>query len=676
MGGTGVIDRFLEVFTRYIDSGFGLLQGEVKWLAGVLIAIDLVLAALFWAMAPDEDVIARLVKKTLFIGVFAYIINNWTNLARIVFESFAGLGLKASGTGLSEADFLRPGRVAQVGLDAGKPILDSISGLMGFVSFFENFIQIAVLLFAWAIVILAFFILAIQLFVSLIEFKLTTLAGFVLIPFGLFNKTAFAAERVLGNVMSSGIKVLVLAVIVGIGTTLFSQFTQGFAGQPTIEDAMGLVLAALSLLGLGIFGPGVANGIISGGPQLGAGAAVGTGLAAGGLVRRRRRPRRGRARRRARRSRRRCGRSRTRRRIDRGSRDDRLPHRLRWTDRRRSGRERHRRGRTGRQLGRRPGCGKPAPPRRFSDGRQLSFGRAQRLQGDRRHDRRRRRARRSFGRHHSVDRRTRLGARHAPPPVRPPECFHRCPRRARGRRRRLRLFRLCQRRRVMFFKRTDVRYGRTPEPETPYQRAAQAWDDRIGSGPRPGEELAADWRSARCFSPAAWPPGSSGSRRPARSCLGSCRSTGWVKRRPSRPPMRHTSRPIRKWRGISRGSWRRSAPFRPTPSSCARTGCGLTTTRRARARWRSAITPAPTTRSPSSAGSRSRSTSAASSAPRPPSFRVAWTERRFQDGALAATERWTAILTVAIQTPRDPETLKKNPLGVYVTALNWSKELG
>ena len=60
MGGTGVIDRFLEVFTRYIDSGFGLLQGEVKWLAGVLIAIDLVLAALFWAMAPDEDVIARL----------------------------------------------------------------------------------------------------------------------------------------------------------------------------------------------------------------------------------------------------------------------------------------------------------------------------------------------------------------------------------------------------------------------------------------------------------------------------------------------------------------------------------------------------------------------------------------------------------------------------------------
>ncbi|MFX5668504.1 P-type conjugative transfer protein TrbL, partial [Acinetobacter baumannii] len=53
MGGTGVVDRFLEVFTRYIDSGFGPLQGEVKWLAATLIVIDLVLAALFWAWAPE-----------------------------------------------------------------------------------------------------------------------------------------------------------------------------------------------------------------------------------------------------------------------------------------------------------------------------------------------------------------------------------------------------------------------------------------------------------------------------------------------------------------------------------------------------------------------------------------------------------------------------------------------
>jgi type IV secretion system protein TrbL len=285
MGGTGVIDRFLETFTSYIDSGFGLLGGEVGFLASTLAAIDITLAALFWAWGPDEDIIARLVKKTLFVGVFAYLIGNWNNLAKIVFQSFSGLGLKAAGSGLSAADFLRPGRVAQVGIDAGHPILDVISSLMGYVSFFENFLQIVVLLFAWFIILLSFFILAIQLFVTLIEFKLTTLAGFVLIPFGLFGKTAFLAERVLGNVVSSGVKVLVLAVIVGIGSTLFAQFTQGFGGaQPTIDDAMALVLAALALLGLGMFGPGIANGVVSGGPQLGAGAVIGTGLVAAGAT--------------------------------------------------------------------------------------------------------------------------------------------------------------------------------------------------------------------------------------------------------------------------------------------------------------------------------------------------------------------------------------------------------
>jgi P-type conjugative transfer protein TrbG/P-type conjugative transfer protein TrbL len=243
MGGTGVIDNFLGIFTRYIDSGFGLVQGDVRWMAGVLIAIDITLAGVFWALAPDEDVIARLIKKTLYIGVFAFIIGNFNNLAQLIYNSFAGLGIEAGGGTLSQAQLLQPGRLAQVGITAGQPILISISGLMGFTSFFDNFIQIAILLIAWLILVISFFIMAIQLFVSLIEFKLTTLAGFVLVPFGLFGRTAFLAEKVLGNVVSSGVKVLVLAVIVGIGSTIFGQFTSGFNDPPTISDALTLTRA-------------------------------------------------------------------------------------------------------------------------------------------------------------------------------------------------------------------------------------------------------------------------------------------------------------------------------------------------------------------------------------------------------------------------------------------------
>ncbi len=236
------------------------------------------LAALFWAWSPDEDILARLVKKTLYVGFFALLIGNFNGFARIIFDSFSGLGLKAAGSTLTAAQLLQPGRVAQVGIDAGRPILQAASGLVGFSMFqLSTWVELFVLLLAWLIVLISFFVMAIQLFVTLIEFKLTTLAGFVLVPFGLFGKTAFLAERVLGNVIASGVKILVLAVIVGIGTGLFSQFTQNFSGtQPTMDDVLAMALAALSLLGLGIYGPSIATGLASGAPQLGAGAAVGT----------------------------------------------------------------------------------------------------------------------------------------------------------------------------------------------------------------------------------------------------------------------------------------------------------------------------------------------------------------------------------------------------------------
>ena len=288
MNDVTVIDRFLDTFSRYIDSGFGLLQGEVAFLTATLIVIDMTLAGLFWAMGhafgQGEDVIAKLLRKVLYVGAFAYIIGNFNMLAGVVFRSFAGLGLTASGSTLSMGSFLQPGRLAKAGIDAAAPILQQISTLTGFPDVFINFDTIVVLFFAWLVVIISFFVLAVQLFVTLLEFKLTTLAGFVLVPFALWNKTAFLAEKVLGNVVSSGIKVLVLAVIVGIGTGLFAEFRIPAGAEPSIDQALVIMLASLSMLALGIFGPGIATGLVSGGPQLGAGAMAGATLGAAGAA--------------------------------------------------------------------------------------------------------------------------------------------------------------------------------------------------------------------------------------------------------------------------------------------------------------------------------------------------------------------------------------------------------
>jgi type IV secretion system protein VirB5 len=60
----------------------------------------------------------------------------------------------------------------------------------------------------------------------------------------------------------------------------------------------------------------------------------------------------------------------------------------------------------------------------------------------------------------------------------------------------------------------------------------------------------------------------------------------------------------------------------------------------------------------------------------PSSFQVRWIERRYENAALTGTERWTAILSIVVQAPRSEAQLRKNPLGIYVNGLNWSRELG
>lgn len=227
----------------------------------------------------------------------------------------------------------------------------------------------------------------------------------------------------------------------------------------------------------------------------------------------------------------------------------------------------------------------------------------------------------------------------------------------------------------MLFKRQDVRYGRTPEPTTPYQRAAQAWDDRIGSA----RVQAKNWRlmafgslflSAGLAAGLVW-QSASGSVVPwvvqvDRVGQAQAVAPADAAYQPTDPQIAfHLARFIEEVRSIPadpiilRQNWLRAYDYTTTQGAAA-------------------LNDYARTNDPFGKLGKQQVAVDVSSVIRasPSSFRVAWAERRYQDGALAATERWTAILTVVIQTPHDAEKLKKNPLGVYVTALNWSKELG
>jgi type IV secretion system protein TrbF len=227
----------------------------------------------------------------------------------------------------------------------------------------------------------------------------------------------------------------------------------------------------------------------------------------------------------------------------------------------------------------------------------------------------------------------------------------------------------------MMFKRPSTHYGKTPEPVTPYQRAAQVWDERIGSA----RVQAKNWRlmAFGClflsvgFAAALVWQSSRGTVVPwvvQVDKLGQAQAVASAAAdyRPTDPQIAyHLARFIEHVRGLPsdpivvRQNWLRAYEF--------------TTDRGAAALNDYARANDPFTRV-----GRQQVAAEVSSVIRasPDSFRVAWTERRYENGQLATTERWTAILTIVLQPPRDAERLRANPLGIYVNAINWSREMG
>lgn len=225
----------------------------------------------------------------------------------------------------------------------------------------------------------------------------------------------------------------------------------------------------------------------------------------------------------------------------------------------------------------------------------------------------------------------------------------------------------------MFWKRAGQRYGETPQPATPYQRAAQAWDDRIGSA----RVQAKNWRLmafasialTSTFAAALLWMGGQSRVTPyviEVDALGEVRAVGPAVERyvPTDAQIaHHLATFIRSVRGVSidpvvvRQNW--LSAYDATTSEGALT-----------------LNEYASDNDPfAEIGERSVAVDVTSVVRAgPDSFTVRWIQRAFRQGALESTERFTAVLSIVIEPPRDAETLRRNPLGVYVHGLNWSED--
>ena len=277
------LDLFLTNFRTQVDSGFGLISGDVQSVLATLVVISIVTTAILWAIDENQNVLASLVRKVLLIGFFAWLVSQWHTLSQTVVDGFAALGLKAGGGAMKLGDFLNsPSKIVMKGIEVCIALFDYIQKLApGPVEFFAHIAAILMALIACIGVLIAFVLLAIEVTVVVIEFHIVTLIAFVTIPFGILTQTSFLSERAIGYVASVGIKLMALAIVISIGANIFNAYT--VSTDPTIYEEVGLLLSAVVLLMLALTIPAIAGALISGGPQLNAGSAVmgAAGVAAG-----------------------------------------------------------------------------------------------------------------------------------------------------------------------------------------------------------------------------------------------------------------------------------------------------------------------------------------------------------------------------------------------------------
>lgn len=277
---SGVSNDLMTVFSNTVSAGFANISGAVNGLFGIMIVLTVALTGIYWALSDNRASLAAGFSKILLIGFFAYLINDWQGLSETLYAGFIDLGLLAGGSSLSAADFLNPGKIIETGWEIVRAIGESPQAATSALDVLGNMVDALIFAFAMLGIMIAFAILAIQIVVALLEFKIVTLAGFVLLPFGIWSKSAFLAERPLGYVISAGLKILALALIVSGAQAVFDQLTP--SPDADIYEALTVLTASLMLAMLSIFIPNLAASLITGGPTLGAGAALTSGLVMGG----------------------------------------------------------------------------------------------------------------------------------------------------------------------------------------------------------------------------------------------------------------------------------------------------------------------------------------------------------------------------------------------------------
>lgn len=240
---TGVLTLTLVKFLGEITAGYGRLHAQATYLMGILAVIDIALAFLWYAFSRKPFLGAGL-QRFFYYSILLYIVNDWSHLINDIADTAISWGLLAGGSTMTLAEFSNPSKVAELGLIATEPIFLHIRNY-GILDKVANGIDVIVTGFSGLVILAAFFVTAIQIFVQFLEFYLCAVLGSILVIFAVNQRTAFIAEGVFASMLSHGIRFLVLSFIASLTFPVLVRFQ--LSPDPSLGTIFGLLLAVWSL---------------------------------------------------------------------------------------------------------------------------------------------------------------------------------------------------------------------------------------------------------------------------------------------------------------------------------------------------------------------------------------------------------------------------------------------
>jgi type IV secretion system protein TrbL len=274
----------LQNFITALSGAYGRLASDANSLLSILVGIEVVLLGLWSALGGGDNVVG-VFKRILHIGAWVWIVKSYPTLSKALVDSLIQAGLKAGGGTGDVSLLMDPSRLAGYGLDATAPLTQKLADLG-----MTDLPDLIVFGFGYLAILACFLIMAINVFLAVLEYYVFAALAGIFLPFGLFEPTKFLAEKAIGAVVSAGVKLMVLALVTSVIDPVLSAIH--FQGpQITFNELWSVFLTVCALMFLCWKAPSLASSLLGGSPHLGvdhliqaASAPIAAGLAAGAVA--------------------------------------------------------------------------------------------------------------------------------------------------------------------------------------------------------------------------------------------------------------------------------------------------------------------------------------------------------------------------------------------------------